>query len=354
MAISRLGDYTKQRAAPRPPSVAAASLNTLLNGVQALIGAFDVPCLPALRTEVAQCRALLESGEDSPALEPAITRCLDATSAATAYILEQREAEKREAAALVAAVREAVVSASADGYAFREDVQRSTERFEEIAVRSPVLELQTRLRAEVGNLKSSIAHNLEAARSSDAALATRIQSLELQLQDARQASSLDPLTGVANRGAFDTACQEWLRGGLIRFSVVMVDVDDFKAINDTYGHPEGDRALAAVGQALRAVARAQHDVVARIGGDEFAVLVRDLPLRAAANLFGRIVESIDAQRTAAEPPLPPLTLSAGASESSAGDSVRSLMQRADEALYDAKRRGKSRIVTKLKPLLRDL
>lgn len=355
MSISRIGEYKREPAAENKPAPAAlASVSAVLKGIQDLVEAFDSPALPALRQEIAQCQALLESNADAAGLESAIARCMESSRTATAHIIAQRAAEKRQAAELVSAVREAVAAVSADTTAFRADVQRSTERFEEIANHAPVLELQARLRTEVQVLKTTVARNQTASRKNSEALNERIASLEVQLHTARQESDVDALTGVASRGAFDKACQEWMKNGLRRFSLLMVDVDDFKHINDTRGHLEGDRVLAAVGSALKRGARANQDLVARIGGDEFAILAQDVPLAATDGLFVRIVAALDSQNNDEESPIPPLTLSCGAAEFSAGDTMRSLMQRADEALYEAKRRGKHRVVTKAKPLLRDL
>jgi diguanylate cyclase len=334
------------------PAVRAA-ISAVLAGLQQLVEAFDYPSLPALRREVEQGRALLDSSEASPDIDDSLTRCVQASLLATTYVLAQRGAEKREAAALVAAVREAIEAASANSSAFRDDVQRSTQRFEEIATSNQVLELQARLRKEVALLKTTIANNRVNSQSRNQALANRIQSLEQQLVQVRQESALDPLTGVTHRGGFDRACVEWLRGGTIQFTLLMLDIDDFKTINDTHGHVEGDRSLAAVGAALRATARSK-DVVARIGGDEFAVLALDLPLRAAEGLFTRLGAALATHAAREGCVMPAPTLSGGATEPAAGDTVRSLMQRADEALYDAKRRGKNRIATRQKPLLREM
>jgi diguanylate cyclase (GGDEF)-like protein len=117
----------------------------------------------------------------------------------------------------------------------------------------------------------------------------------------------------------------------------------------------GDRALVAVAQALKNSVRAGADVVARIGGDEFAVLVADLNLRQAESRLRMLSASLAAVKfeTPKDAPLK-LTLSIGVAECSAGDTPQSLMERADAAVYEAKRLGKNRVVTKTKPTLRDL
>jgi len=354
VSISRIGEYRKEPVEMSLAPATRASVVAVLKGIRDLVEAFDYPTLPALGQEIAQCQALLESNADAADLESAITNCMESSRRATTHIIAQRAAEQQEAAGLVAAVREAVATVSADTTAFRVDVQRSTERFEEIANDSPVLELQARLRAEVHVLKTTVTRNQTASRKNSEALNQRIASLEVQLHTARRESDVDALTGVGSRGAFDKACQEWMKNGLRRFSLLMVDVDDFKDINDTQGHLEGDRVLAAVGSALKRGARSNQDFVARIGGDEFAILAQDVPLAATDGLFVRIVSALDSQHKDEDSPIPPLTLSCGAAEYSAGDTMRSLMQRADEALYEAKRRGKHRVVTKAKPFLRDL
>lgn len=353
MGISRLGDYRKETVTAVLAPGTRASISAALTGVQELAEAFDYARLSTIRNDIARCRALLESIEDSPALEPSLTTCMDETHRTTTHVVSQRAAEQRETAGLVTAVREAVAAVSQDTAAFQSDVQRSTSRFEELASNGRVLDLQARLRSEVQTLKTTIALHQTASRRNSEALNGRIASLETQLRVARQESAMDALTGVANRGAFDKACREWMTSGLLRFSVLMIDVDDLKQINDTQGHFEGDRVVAAVGVALQKGARSQ-DFVARIGGDEFAILARDLTLTAADSLFSRVVSTLDAYREEQDSSLPPVRLSCGAAEFSAGDTIRSLMQRADEAMYEAKRRGKHRVVTKSKPLLRDL
>jgi diguanylate cyclase (GGDEF)-like protein len=132
-------------------------------------------------------------------------------------------------------------------------------------------------------------------------------------------------------------------------------VDNFKRINDVHGHGLGDRALTVVAQTLKNSVRQDRDLVARIGGDEFAMLISELPLPQAESRL-RILSSSLANvhvETTNGAPLT-LTLSCGLAELSAGDTVEALMERADRALYEAKSLGKNRVVTKVKPTLRDL
>jgi diguanylate cyclase (GGDEF)-like protein len=156
----------------------------------------------------------------------------------------------------------------------------------------------------------------------------------------RQAAE-DPLTGLANQRAFRSECErEFSRIGRTggEVSLVLLDLDHFKAINDEHGHPYGDQVLIAVADALRASVRV-HDTVARLGGEEFAILLPDADADAAlefAERARRAIGRIPVART-------PLACSAGAATAtSTGTSPRGLLERADRALYEAKRLGRNR------------
>jgi diguanylate cyclase (GGDEF)-like protein len=134
----------------------------------------------------------------------------------------------------------------------------------------------------------------------------------------------------------------------------MIDIDNFKTINDKHGHPVGDRALIAVAHALQSSVR-KEDVVGRVGGDEFAILVPDLPIRQAEARLRMLTTSLAAVPIATHGGSTlMITLSVGLAEYSAGDTIDSLKERADNALYEAKRLGRNRVVVKSKPTLRDL
>jgi diguanylate cyclase (GGDEF)-like protein len=147
----------------------------------------------------------------------------------------------------------------------------------------------------------------------------------------------DSLTGLANRARFNDALASLSAGPL---SAILVDLDDFKTVNDTLGHPVGDSLLVEVGRRLQAAVR-PGDLVARLGGDEFAVLLPDIHAAGAAEVAARIVAELD----------PPVDLhgsrltahaSVGVAELGAEEQPQDLLRHADVAMYAAKRRGKSR------------
>jgi diguanylate cyclase (GGDEF)-like protein len=363
LAYTRLGEYEEpQTQAPKPnpepvssvDPVLHAGVGAVLRGAHDIVAQFEGSDRPSLAQQIETCQETLLSSQDPAAIAAAASRGGELTLQAAAFVAAQRNAERQETASLIEAIQGAVAALSGENEAFHASLKQSTDRFDRIAGINHIIELKTRLMAEVSVLKVKTAEGQRAWQSSVEALGRRIASLELQLHTTRQEGALDPLTGAANRGAFDKRCQEWLKSGLLQFSILLIDVDDFKKVNDTFGHPEGDRVLVAVAEALMTTVRSSQDMVARIGGDEFAVLALDLPLRGAENLFARFCASLQKSSQAEKPPIAPVSLSGGVAEFSAGDTVKSLVQRADDALYEAKRMGKNRVVIKEKPLIRDL
>ncbi|WP_242356470.1 MULTISPECIES: GGDEF domain-containing protein [unclassified Anaeromyxobacter] len=155
----------------------------------------------------------------------------------------------------------------------------------------------------------------------------------------------DPLTGLANRRAFEEA----LAGAVARaargeapLALVALDVDHFKRVNDAHGHAAGDAVLAAVAARAAEALRAG-DLLARIGGEEFAALLPGATLAAAAEVAERIRGRISAAPIDAGSAAIAVTVSAGLAALSRGEDGATLLARADERLYAAKRAGRDRI-----------
>jgi len=161
----------------------------------------------------------------------------------------------------------------------------------------------------------------------------------------RQAS-IDSLTGLYNRREFHDrlhAAVEHSRRSGRGFSLLLVDLDQFKAVNDAHGHPVGDQALRAAAEVMRAAVRTE-DVVARLGGDEFALILPGCGLEDARELADRLLLTV---RWAGIPDRrgPQVTLSIGAASYPAqGADAESMLKNADAALYEAKRQGRDRLV----------
>jgi diguanylate cyclase (GGDEF)-like protein len=179
-----------------------------------------------------------------------------------------------------------------------------------------------------------------------APMAAAVLQTERQTQHAIEESLHDPLTGANNRRRFDrdlaAAVDATAQGRTL--SLAIVDLDHFKRVNDTFGHPAGDELLKAIVQRLIASVR-PGDGVYRFGGEEFCLLLMDTAAPEAAEVAERVREDIaaapfdsgtDAPHTA--------TASVGVATSRPGDDAASLVARADAALYDAKEGGRNRVV----------
>lgn len=175
-----------------------------------------------------------------------------------------------------------------------------------------------------------------------------VTARRLRESEARQAAEVDPLTGLSNRRGMEMFLNKTVHRAISEegseFGVMMIDLDGFKAVNDTYGHAAGDAVLKAVSQRIHARLRRSLDLVARLGGDEFAVIVSDthrhqaLLEQIAGDLLGLISQPIDLEDA--------VQVHVGASIGVAsfpsdGLTSKTLLEAADTAMYAAKRRGKN-------------
>lgn len=166
-------------------------------------------------------------------------------------------------------------------------------------------------------------------------------------QQVKEASMTDALTGVYNRRAFVEKGETEIARSLRHrrsLSVIMIDIDDFKTINDEHGHSIGDNALVAVAQLCRQQMRSV-DAIARYGGDEFVILLPETNAEDAYNLAERICQDVAQISFASETGAPcSLKISMGVAELGGKQTLESLLHRADKALYEAKRAGKNQVV----------
>jgi diguanylate cyclase (GGDEF)-like protein len=127
-------------------------------------------------------------------------------------------------------------------------------------------------------------------------------------------------------------------------ALMMIDLDNFKLINDTYGHPAGDLVLQAVANAIVRVFPRRSDFIARYGGEEFAVILVDVKPADVAALGERMLEAVRNLNIDYQDNSIRLTCSAGVAVSTQQDSAETLLSRADQALYQAKQDGRDRAV----------
>jgi diguanylate cyclase (GGDEF)-like protein len=175
---------------------------------------------------------------------------------------------------------------------------------------------------------------------------TGIGAISLTLNQSRWAryhrreAMTDGLTGLLNRRALFNAMTSPLEPGV---AVIMFDLDHFKAINDQLGHAAGDAVLEGFARLLRSELR-RDDIAARLGGEEFCVVLRDLTKRSAAGVAERIRAGFEASRIPTERGIAEATLSAGVAISGVdGEPFETVLKRADAALYAAKDAGRNRV-----------
>jgi diguanylate cyclase len=187
---------------------------------------------------------------------------------------------------------------------------------------------------------------LDRVRAAEARLASaneEADTLRRELETARHDAKADPLTGLANRRAFEEAFEAASSSGA-PICVALCDVDRFKSVNDRFGHAVGDRVLKVIAGALRE-ACGEH-LVARYGGEEFAVLFTGSSVELAAQTLDTAREAVAAKRyrlRETDAPLGAVTFSGGVSAHNEGELLGSVMGRADRLLYRAKDGGRNLI-----------
>ena len=171
----------------------------------------------------------------------------------------------------------------------------------------------------------------------------RMSSLRQDLVAAREEMKRDPLTEAYNRGAFDAAIVQSLNMHFILqqpVTLIMIDLDNFKAVNDTYGHASGDEVLRGVSESLARSFIRKSDIIARYGGDEFAVILADTTAKNAARLIDTFLKYVRAVNIPYADTGTQVSCSVGYTEIAAEDTVETLVKRADKALYAAKAAGR--------------
>ena len=183
----------------------------------------------------------------------------------------------------------------------------------------------------------------ERMRNRIADLEREAQELHSKLDREKHGARLDPLTRLANRKSFDERfARELLRRSHndVQVNMLLWDLDNFKSINDTYGHRAGDRVLQTVAGCFLSGLRTE-DFVARIGGEEFVILLSGMPFANARQVADELRRGVEALRFHFRGTPVKVTVSCGLTELKAGEGSGAAFDRADAALYQAKNSGKN-------------
>jgi diguanylate cyclase len=199
------------------------------------------------------------------------------------------------------------------------------------------------LRTDTGRMRSLTGEL--AARLEDST--REVAQLTESLQRARREAQLDPLTGLKNRRGFEQATQQLQAelGDLHGTALLMADIDHFKEINDQHGHLLGDKVLSAVARVLESSIKGR-DVAARLGGEEFGILLPNTSEAGALAVARQICATVARGRikhSGGKRAIGEVTVSIGLAVAQKGEPLEKLMERADAALYTAKRVGRNRV-----------
>lgn len=184
-------------------------------------------------------------------------------------------------------------------------------------------------------IREDLERYMSDAQAQIAAMEAVLENKKRELEASIRLAETDALTGLYNRGAYDIRLREsLLRSQRQReaMCLILFDLDYFKQINDTYGHQYGDEYLKKMAAAMRHSVREHVDIPCRMGGDEFAAITF-CDIATSARIAGKVLKDMSGK------------VSIGIAQCQAGDTVDTLVARADAALYEAKRRGRGQLLT---------
>lgn len=210
-------------------------------------------------------------------------------------------------------------------------------------------QLLAEIMQETKKVQSSVLsyrNDLIAARAEAEMAQSQINQLETQLQEMNEKVHEDHLTGILNRRGFDNAYQRevsYATRNHTPLCFALLDIDNFKRLNDTHGHHVGDSALRHLVSAVKETVRME-DVVSRYGGEEFAILLPNTTLMEATQAISRIRRYMTKKFFLHDNNRLLITFSAGVAQFQPGESQEDIFKRADAALYNAKKNGKNQIV----------
>ena len=244
-------------------------------------------------------------------------------------------------------LRLAAFSESADSYQDRIEslavqIRRTDDMATLDALLAQVAEATRAVREVTGRSREETIDTHRKAQAAE----QRIRDLELALEQVSAKVREDQLTGVLNRRGLE---EEYARAVAISerrrepLSVAVLDIDDFKLLNDTYGHQAGDGVLAHVARVMKATVRPS-DAVCRYGGEEFVILLSGTGTDNALTAIGRVQRELLRRAFAQGDQRVLVTFSAGVAERRTGEEREAVIARADGAMYQAKRAGKNRVL----------
>jgi diguanylate cyclase len=236
-------------------------------------------------------------------------------------------------------------------HAFAQDEQTDARlreqlaRLEQLAESSTTGELKREVLATVMTVSQTVEDRRKRQREQMDVLGAQVRSLGTELESARRESETDPLTRLFNRKALDeylARSVELYRAFGHETCLLLIDVDRFKGINDSFGHITGDEVLRKVADSVMRTFLRKNDFVARYGGDELAVVLRETSVTDTLHLAERLMKSVRALEVERAGSRINITTSIGVARLTPGHDIAGWIEAADKALYKAKQDGRNR------------
>jgi diguanylate cyclase len=271
-----------------------------------------------------------------------------------AFIRGQKEylnTREREIWDIIGLQRTAISTLGTENQTYNRKVYGQSKQLEAITILDDIKTMKKNIKKEVMSIQAIVRKKEEQDRQQMEALAKQISSLNVELKKVKTKAMTDGLTKAYNREAFDSYIRKIVDQNSIKsspFSLLMLDIDDFKKINDGYGHQIGDRVLVALVKKCAEFIR-DEDFLARYGGEEFIIVLPGASLRNALKKAQRLRKTIAETHYTTDKEKGgkglSITVSIGASSFRKNDSVSTVIDRSDQALYQAKRTGKNRVAS---------
>jgi len=244
-----------------------------------------------LSEAVRQCRREIADATDTDQISALVEKCFALCRAAMGRARARAGAHRVQLTAMVAFIRATL--ANLTGESLSTELMATTRRLDALAKLDDISEVKAGLEAEIEAVTQVVTARQRALEEQVDSLQQQLSDAEAELAAAQEDAARDELTGVANRRQFERVLDRGMQAAAQQIVVGLIDLDDFKSINDTHGHQVGDSLLVAVADALRNALEAP-DVVARLGGDEFAVIMYGVTLRRAEYCVRTMVNAVAA------------------------------------------------------------
>ena len=259
---------------------------------------------------------------------------------------KSQKAKNSELTGVIVMLGRALKAIQGDDADFLDGLDNNLERLKSAADSVQVRHVSARLQALVESTAEQATAERKARDKRIQGLSQMVRGLHEQLYQAKVQLQEDALTGLYNRRSFDDRLEaelEKCRLAPYRFSLIMIDLDKFKTVNDEYGHVGGDRVLQATAKVIQTVVLRRNDFCARYGGEELAVILADCDIVTGQKVAEAIRVRLQHEEINTGTGMHVQTASFGVAEGCDEDEAQDIIERADGALYVAKEKGRNRV-----------